>query len=53
MSKKADIGALNELRDIYIHLGQYPHNLDNPESLQESFDAKLATMNKELFKKEE
>lgn len=53
MSKKADIGALNELRDTYIHLGQYPHNLDDHESLQASFEEKLAVMNQELFKKEE
>ena len=53
MSKKADIWGLNELRDTYIHLGQYPCNLDNPEWFQLSFDEKLATMNQELFKKEE
>jgi predicted AAA+ superfamily ATPase len=53
MSGTADIVRYNELRDIYIHLGQYSANLDTPEHIQISFDEQVATMNRELFKKEE
>ncbi len=53
MSGSADIVKYNELRDTYIHLGQYSINLDTPEHIQVSFDEKVAMMNHELFKKEE
>ncbi|MBC7503452.1 ATP-binding protein [Candidatus Gracilibacteria bacterium] len=49
----ADIAKQNELRDTYIHLGQYAENLNNPEHIQISFTDKVSIMNLELFKKEE
>jgi hypothetical protein len=53
MSGSADINKQNELRNTYIHLGQYADNLNNPEHIQFSFDEKISIMNQELFKKEE
>ena len=53
MSGSADTVRQNELRDTYIHLGQYAENLNNPEHIQISFDEKITIMNQELFKKEE
>lgn len=53
MSGTADIVKQNELRDTYIHLGQYAENLNNPEHIQISFYDKITIMNQELFKKEE
>jgi predicted AAA+ superfamily ATPase len=53
MSGSADIVRQNELRDTYIHLGQYSLNLNNPEHIQISFSDKISIMNEELFKKEE
>ena len=53
MSGNSDISRQNELRDTYIHLGQYADNLNNPEHIQITFSDKLALMNWELFKKEE
>ncbi|MBC7498120.1 DUF4143 domain-containing protein [Candidatus Gracilibacteria bacterium] len=53
MSGTNDIIRQNELRDTYIHLGQYSENLNTPEHTQISFDEKISIMNGELFKKEE
>lgn len=53
MSGNDDITKKNELRDSYIHLGQYPENLNIPEHFQEAFNSKITIMNQELFKKEE
>lgn len=53
MSGNSDISRQNELRDTYIHLGQYADNLNDPEHIQITFSDKVALMNIELFKKEE
>ncbi len=53
MSGNDDIIKKNELRDSYIHLGQYPENLNIPDQFQETFNRKITIMNQELFKKEE
>ncbi len=53
MSGTTDIVRQNELRDIYIHLGQYSENLNNPEHIEISFSDIVSIMNQELFKKEE
>lgn len=49
----ADIDWLNAQRDAYIHLGQYPINLLNPDHIQVSFSEKMSEMVQELFRKEE
>lgn len=49
----ADIDELNEQKDAYIHLGQYPANIVDPTHIQTTFDDKLSEMVQELFKKEE
>jgi predicted AAA+ superfamily ATPase len=53
MSGNADIDILNQLKDAYIHTGQYPINIDDPENIQATFDDKMTVMVQELFKKEE
>ncbi len=53
ISGNTDIVRQNELRDTYIHLGQYTPNLNNPEHIHIAFSDKISIMNQELFKKEE
>lgn len=53
MSGNANISEYNALRDTYIHLGQYPINLNDSTHVDVWFSDKLAIMNQELFKKEE
>ena len=53
MTWAADINWLNIQKDAYIHLGQYPINLINPDHIQVRFSEKMSEMVQELFKKEE
>lgn len=53
MAGTADIDTLSEQKDRYIHLGQYPINIINPEHIQTSFDEKMTEMVQKVFKKEE
>lgn len=53
MTEKKSTEKQNELRDTYIHLGQYWDNLEDPEHIHVTFESKLSIMNQELFKKEE
>lgn len=47
-----NVGKLNTLRDEYIHLGQYGHNISNPDSMNAFWNDKLSIMEQELFEKE-
>lgn len=53
LSDPSSITELNVQKDAYIHLGQYPANLNNPEHVWTNFDEKFSEMVQELFKKEE
>ncbi len=53
MNWTADIDGLNVQKDAYIHLGQYPKNLLDPEHISVDFSEKISVMVQELFKKEE
>lgn len=53
MSGTADIESLNVQKDAYIHLGQFPTNIENPDQIPYVFSEKLSEMAQELFRKEE
>ena len=52
LSGSADITWLNQLRDEYIHLGQYGKNISDPENLEDTWNHNISIMVQELFEKE-
>lgn len=48
----ANIDRLNALRDEYIHVWQYGHNIKNPEDIDSLWENRLSLMVQELFEKE-
>ncbi len=48
----ADTESMNALRDEYIHLGHFPHHIENPESILEDFEWKCTIMKEGLYEKE-